>query len=177
MKNTLLFLSLVLCLCACQKASNKDQVSSDPPVESLITNDSTPKVTGIGGIFFFSEDPTKTKEWYAENLGLEVTEWGSSFEFRNAKRPQEINYLQWSPFKTGSDYFEPSEKEFMVNYRVQNIEGLVRNLKANQVTILDSIVSYDYGKFVHIMDAEGNKIELWEPIDSVLTALGGKTTK
>lgn len=137
----------------------------------------TPKVTGIGGIFFFSENPEKTKEWYAKHLGLQVNQWGSSFVFRNANRPDEINYLQWSPFKEGSEYFEPSEKEFMINYRVQNIEGLVKQLKDNGVTVLDSIETYDYGKFVHIMDAEGNKIELWEPVDSVFTAMDMKTTK
>jgi predicted enzyme related to lactoylglutathione lyase len=141
------------------------------------TNYLEPKVTGIGGIFFFSEDAAKTKEWYAHNLGLEVNEWGSTFEFRNANRPDEINYLQWSPFKNGSDYFTPSKKEFMINYRVQNIEGLVEKLKANGVTIVDEIEQFEYGKFVHIIDAEGTKIELWEPIDSVFTAMGGKTTK
>ncbi|MEA1785459.1 VOC family protein [Arenibacter sp. GZD96] len=145
--------------------------------ESVSPQDTTPKVTGIGGIFFFSENPEKTKEWYSENLGLEVNQWGSSFEFRNANRPDEINYLQWSPFKPGSEYFSPSKKEFMVNYRVQNIEGLVNKLKDNGVPILDSIETFDYGKFVHIMDAEGNKIELWEAVDSVFTAMGVKTTK
>lgn len=139
--------------------------------------DTTPKVTGIGGIFFFSDNPQETKEWYAKNLGLEINEWGSSFESRNANRPDEINYLQWSPFKKGDEYFAPSKKDFMINYRVQNIEALVDKLEENGVTILDSIVSYDYGKFVHIMDIEGNKIELWEPVDSVLTQMGGKTTK
>ena len=128
-------------------------------------------------LFFFSEDPQKTKEWYSRNLGLETDQWGSSFEFRNAHRPEEINYLQWSPFKQGSEYFAPSKKEFMINFRVQNIEGLVRNLTANGVTVLDEIETFDYGKFVHIMDAEGNKIELWEPIDKVFTDMGGKTTK
>ncbi|GAB3312210.1 VOC family protein [Hymenobacter humi] len=123
----------------------------------------TPKVTGIGGIFFFSDSPQETREWYAKNLGLEVNDWGSTFESRNADRPDEINSLQWSPFKTGSDYFAPSQKEFMVNYRVQNIEGLVAKLQENGVTILDSIANSDYGKFVHIMDADGNKLELWEP--------------
>lgn len=142
-----------------------------------IAKDTTPKVTGIGGIFFFSEDPEKARQWYAENLGLAVNEYGSSFEFRNANRPEEINYLQWSPFKKGSKYFAPSKKEFMVNYRVQNIEALVEKLKANGVTIVDSIETFDYGKFVHIMDHEGNKIELWEPVDSVFTAMGGETTK
>jgi len=139
--------------------------------------DNVPKVTGIGGIFFFSDHPEKTREWYSKNLGLEVNQWGSSFEFRNANRPDEINYLQWSPFKQGSDYFSPSKKEFMINYRVQNIEGLLNNLKANGVTILDSIQTFDYGKFVHIMDEEGNKIELWEPVDHVFTEMGEKTTK
>ncbi|AAS69452.1 VOC family protein [Leptospira interrogans] len=125
--------------------------------------DTTPKVTGIGGIFFFSDNPQETKEWYAKNLGLETNEWGSTFESRDVNKPDEINYLQWSLFKKGSEYFSPSKKDFMINYRVQNIEGLVDKLKQNGVTILDSITSYDYGKFVHIMDAEGNKIELWEP--------------
>ena len=147
---------------------------SDAP---LAQHDTTPRVTGIGGIFFFSDNPEKTKEWYSENLGLEVNPWGASFEFRNANRPDEVNYLQWSPFNRGSEYFSPSKKEFMINYRVQNIEGLVNKLKNNGVTILDSIETFDYGKFVHIMDAEGNKIELWEPVDSALSAMGGKTTK
>ncbi|QHT71283.1 VOC family protein [Rhodocytophaga rosea] len=133
------------------------------------SHDTTPKVTGIGGIFFFSDNPEEMKEWYRKNLGLETNEYGSTFEFRNANRPEEINSLQWSPFKKGSEYFAPSRKEFMINYRVQNIEGLVDKLKENGVTLLDNITAYDYGKFVHIMDTEGNKIELWEPVDSVQT--------
>lgn len=139
--------------------------------------EATPKVTGIGGIFFFSENPDQAKDWYAKNLGLEVNEWGSSFEFRNANRPEEINYLQWSPFQKGSSYFSPSKKEFMINYRVQNLEGLIAKLKNNGVMILDEMQTFDYGKFVHIMDGEGNKIELWEPIDRAFTEMGGKTTK
>lgn len=126
------------------------------------TNDTTPKVIGIGGIFFFSDNPEQTREWYAKNLGLDVNQWGSTFESRNINKPDEINSLQWSPFKAGSEYFAPSKKEFMINYRVQNIEGLVDQLRENGVTVLDEITSYDYGKFVHIMDSEGNKIELWE---------------
>jgi predicted enzyme related to lactoylglutathione lyase len=145
--------------------------------EKASAPDTTPKVTGIGGIFFFSDDVAKTKEWYGKNLGLEINDYGSTFETRNANRPDEVNYLEWSPFKKGSKYFAPSSKDFMINYRVQNIEGLVKKLKANGVTIVDSIEAFDYGKFVHIMDHEGNKIELWEPVDHILTKLGGKTTK
>ncbi|WP_341905270.1 VOC family protein [Fluviicola taffensis] len=124
----------------------------------------TPKVTGIGGIFFFSENLPETKEWYAKNLGLEINDWGSSsFESRDLNNPDKVNSLQWTPFKKGSEYFAPSQKEFMINYRVQNIEGMINKLKENGVTILDELVTYDFGKFIHIMDDEGNKIELWEP--------------
>ncbi len=136
---------------------------NDKTTNTPSTIDTTPKVTGIGGIFFFTDNPKETREWYHKNLGIETNDYGSSFESRNVNKPEEINILQWSPFKKGSEYFAPSKKEFMINYRVQHIEGLVEKLKANGVTILDSIATYDYGKFVHIMDTEGNKIELWEP--------------
>ena len=126
-------------------------------------NDTTPKVTGVGGIFFFCENPAATREWYAKHLGLDVNDWGSTFESRDLNKPDQINALQWSPFKKGSEYFAPSKKEFMINYRVQHIEKLVEKLRDDGVTIVDDIQDSEYGKFVHIMDAEGNKIELWEP--------------
>ena len=150
---------------------------NNPKTQQFHEDELQPKVTGIGGVFFFCEDTQKTKDWYSENLGLQINQWGSSIEFRNAHRPDEINYLQWSPFEKDSPYFSPSKKEFMINYRVQNIEALVEKLKANNVTVLDTIQTFDYGKFVHIMDHEDNKIELWEPVDAVFTKMGGKTTK
>lgn len=129
------------------------------------TDHTAPKVTGVGGIFFFSENLQETKNWYAKNLGFEINDWGSaSFESRNLDKPEQIESLQWNPFKKGDEYFLPSKKDFMINYKVQNIEGLVSKLKENGVTVLDEIASYSYGKFVHIMDLEGNKIELWEPV-------------
>ena len=129
------------------------------------TANTSPKVTGIGGIFFYSDNLEETNEWYTKNLGIEINDWGSSsFESRNINRPDEINSLQWKPFKKGDEYFAPSKKDFMINYTVQNIEALVSKLKENGVTILDTIETYEFGKFIHIMDAEGNKIELWEPI-------------
>lgn len=138
--------------------------SKKPTENANSTADTIPKVTGIGGIFFFSDNPKDAKDWYAKNLGFDVNQWGSvSFEYRDVDKPEEIIPLQWSPFKKGDESFNPSKKDFMINYRVQNIEGLVDKLKENGVTVLDEIATYDYGKFVHIMDAEGNKIELWEP--------------
>jgi len=180
--NKLIIISILIitvltsCNTSTKKENNMENKNGQTNI-SEIPSDTNPKVTGIGGIFFFSDNPNEIKDWYSKNLGLEVNEWGSSFEFRNANNPDETNYLQWSPFQQKSEYFAPSKKEFMINYRVQNIEGLVKKLKENGVTILDSIETFDYGKFVHIMDLEGNKIELWEPIDSVLTKIGLKTTK
>ena len=131
---------------------------------STLTTDTTPKVTGIGGIFFFSDNPKETKDWYAKNLGVEINAWGAvSFDSRNINNPDEVESLQWSPFKKGDEYFSPSKKEFMINYRVQNLEALLEKLRENGVSILDEIATYDYGKFIHNMDTEGNKIELWEP--------------
>lgn len=171
----LIFAGLFIILISSCKT--EDNTNSNKTKKEIIMDDNTPKVTGIGGIFFRTKDIKATKEWYSKNLGVATTEYGSSFEFRNANRPEEINYLQWSPFSEDTKYFDPSEKEFMINYRVQHIEQLVENLRANGVTIVDEIESYDYGKFVHIMDHDGNKIELWEPVDRVFTEMGGPTTK
>ena len=123
-----------------------------------------PKVIGIGGILFKSKNPDKTKKWYEENLGLPTDQWGTMFKSRDIDKPDQVNYLQWSPFDKKTDYFDPSKKEFMINYRVQNIEEFVKVLKDKEITVLDEITEYDgIGKFVHILDPEGNKIELWEP--------------
>ena len=125
------------------------------------------KVTGIGGVFFKCKDPNVMKTWYSQQLGLKTDDYGAPFVFRNFDRPDEVNFLQWSPMKDDTTYFKPSEKQFMINYRVENIENLIEELKANGVEVVDEIESFEYGKFVHIMDPEGNKIELWEPVDKV----------
>lgn len=180
-KLNLIFLLPLFVAASCNTGKNSDEskveIIEKPEQIEIVMNDTTPRVTGIGGIFFGSKNPDETRKWYGENLGLAIDDYGSPFEFRNANNPDELNYLRWSPFEEGTDYFKPSEKEFMINYRVQNIEGLVKKLRANGVIIVDEIVEYEYGKFVHIMDPEGNKIELWEPIDSFFTQMGGKTTK
>lgn len=123
------------------------------------------KVTGIGGIFFKCEDPDKMKEWYKTHLGLNTNEYGVTFEWREASDPTKTGSTQWSPFPGTTKYFEPSTKDFMINYRVADLEALVEALKKEGVTIVDQIESYDYGKFVHIIDMEGNKIQLWEARD------------
>lgn len=126
------------------------------------------RVTGVGGVFFKSSDPSKTKEWYKNHLGFETDQWGCTFAFYKSGNPTDKGYLQWSPFEAKTEYFKPSDKAFMINYRVEDLEWLVKQLKEEGVTVLDEIETYPYGKFVHIMDNDGNKIELWEPIDDKL---------
>ena len=123
------------------------------------------KVTGIGGIFFKCKDPGQMKEWYNQHLGLDAGPYGASIEWRPEDVPSKKGSTQWNPFPEKTKYFEPSSRDFMINYRVENLEALVASLKKEGVTIVDKIESFDYGKFVHIMDPEGNKIELWEPAD------------
>jgi len=139
------------------------------------------RVTGIGGIFFKCKDPKKIREWYAQHLGLNVNDYGSVFEWYQGADSTRKGFTQWSPFKETTKYFAPSEKDFMINYRVADLGRLVEQLKTEGVTVLDTIESYSYGKFVHIMDIEGNKIELWEPNDIEFERLGqsmdSKTTK
>ena len=123
------------------------------------------RVTGIGGIFFKCKDPKKTTEWYQKHLGLETNPYGAIFEWFEKSDSTKKAQTQWTPFPETTKYFEPSSQVFMINYRVENLELLVNELIKEGVTIVDKIESYDYGKFVHILDAEGNKVQLWEPID------------
>ncbi|KMQ59209.1 hypothetical protein ACM40_18450 [Chryseobacterium sp. BLS98] len=144
-------------------------------------SDDLKRVTGIGGIFFKCKDPKKMRDWYKDHLGLNTNEYGAVFEWYQGSDNSKKGFSQWSPFSEKTKYFQPSEKDFMINYRVQNLEKLVEQLKKENVTIVDKIETYEYGKFVHIMDMEGNKIELWEPNDieyeKLGNSIGAKTTK
>ncbi len=128
------------------------------------TNNHMKRVTGIGGIFFKCHDPEKVKQWYKTHLGLNTDPYGTKFDWREEDDSTKKGYTLWTPFADKTKYFEPSSKDFMINYRVENLEALVEELKKEGVTILDKIETYDYGKFVHILDVEGNKIELFEPM-------------
>lgn len=164
-------------LCGCGDKPQQTETKIQVQTKDTMAKNKTPRVTGIGGIFFKCKDTGKMRDWYNKNLGLVTNEYGSLFEFRSTDDPEQKCYLQWSPFSEKTKYFEPSQREFMINYRVENIEALVDSLKKSGVQVVDSIETFDYGKFVHIMDPEGNKIELWEPVDSDFTRnYEGKTT-
>jgi predicted enzyme related to lactoylglutathione lyase len=153
---------------------------------SLVINKSTSdtsmrKVTSIGGIFFKCKDPKQMREWYKTHLGLNTNQYGTVFEWRQATDSTKKGFTQWSPFAEKTTYFAPSTKDYMINYRVADLTVLIAELKKEGITVVDTIESVDYGKFVHILDIEGNKVELWEPNDieyeKLGAQLGSKTTK
>ncbi|MEZ4936308.1 MAG: VOC family protein [Crocinitomicaceae bacterium] len=122
-------------------------------------------ITGIGGVFLKSKDPKQMNQWYADQLKMNMTDYGASFRFID-ERSKKQAVAQFSFFSEDTKYFDPSTKETMLNFRVRDIEEFVEVLKKEGVQVLDEIETFDYGKFVHILDPEGNKIELWEPVDA-----------
>jgi len=122
------------------------------------------RVTGLGGFFFKTKNPDKIKQWYGKHLGLPIDDYGCTFWWKDNEGKKCTT--QWSPFKEDSNYFQPSDKPFMMNFRVENLEVLLQTLKDEGVAVIGEIEVYDYGKFGWILDPEGHKIELWEPIDS-----------
>lgn len=121
------------------------------------------KITGIGGVFFKTDDPATTKAWYQKHLGLPVDDWGCTFWWQDHAGNKAST--QWSPFPKNTAYFEPGKQEFMINYRVEHLEELLEDLRSQGVQVLDKRAEYEYGKFAWILDNNGTKIELWEPKD------------
>lgn len=123
----------------------------------------TGRVTGIGGVFFKTNDTAATKQWYEKHLGVSEM----SFQWKDLANPstKSPGMTVWSVFKKESDYFAPSDKDFMFNYRVSDLKNLLKDLRAEGVTVIDKFDEYDFGKFGWIVDLEGTKVELWEPVD------------
>lgn len=120
-------------------------------------------VIGLGGIFIKFDDPNGMRDWYRNTLGITTNDYGILFEFGGADTKP--GYLQLGTFEASSTYFGSDRQRCMLNFRVGDLEAFAKQLDADGVTILDDIESYEYGKFLHIEDPEGNRIELWEPID------------
>lgn len=124
------------------------------------------RVTGIGGIFFKCKDPQAMKQWYEEHLGIPQDPYGYTFKWYEQRDSDLVGRTVWSPFPASSDYFGDKGQQLMINYRVDDIERLVEQLRLEGVTIVDEIQDYKgIGKFVHILDGEGNRIELWQPLE------------
>lgn len=122
------------------------------------------RVTGIGGIFFKSQDPDSLREWYRAHLGIESAgSSGAFFQWRDADNPEQEGMTIWSAFPDNTPYFNPSKAPFMINYRVADLDSLLSLLREEGVEIDPKVDDTEYGKFAWIMDPEGNRIELWEP--------------
>ena len=117
------------------------------------------KITGLGGIFYKVEDPERTRAWYQKNLGI-GGEWGAMFPF---KQDNSEAFALFSPFKADSDYFCPSEQPFMVNLRVDDLDGFVGGLEEKGIEILGR-QDEEYGRFAWILDPDGIKVELWQQL-------------
>lgn len=128
------------------------------------------RVTALGGIFMKCEDPAATRNWYSRHLGLNTDQYGTSFEWRHASAPENKGFSVWSIFPKDTDYFG-KDKQFMINFRVENLEWLLGELKKEGVKQVGEMQVFEYGKFAHIMDPDGNKIELWEAIDEEFGAM------
>lgn len=126
------------------------------------------RVTGIGGVFFKAKNPQKSRAWYQTHLGIESNEYGATFKWLEKEHPEKEGNTVWNTFPENTSYFDPAQQEFMINYRVENLETLLVALEEEGVKIVGEIQSFEYGKFAWILDPDGYKIELWEPVDEKL---------
>lgn len=124
------------------------------------------RVTGLGGLFFKAKDPKAMYEWYEKHLGIqrEAHGGGAAFHWRDADDPETTGLTAWAIFSQDSNYFAPSSAPFMMNFRVENLDALLRTLREEGVAVDPKVEEYDYGKFAWITDPEGNRVELWEPL-------------
>ena len=118
------------------------------------------KVTGLGGIFFKSRDPAALTAWYAKHLGLDAEAWGGVRFDENEQRP---GYTLWSPFAADTDYFGAGPQVCMINFRVDDLDALLAQLRADGVVVDDRVDQSEFGRFGWITDPDGTRVELWQP--------------
>ena len=124
-----------------------------------------PGVTGIGGVFFKARDPAELRAWYERHLDIGAAHQGVNFFWRDRDDASRFGLTVWSLFPRDTDYFGPGDQGFMINYRVADLETLLDRLREQGVSQVGEIEEYWYGRFAWILDGEGNRVELWEPVD------------
>jgi len=135
-----------------------------PKRQSKRPTRSAPLVTGFGGLFFKADDPKRLGAWYAEHLGLAIEPWGGcAFQWREAGSPKTLGHTVWSPFARDTGYFAPSQKDFMFNLRVADLDRVLLALRRAGVTVDDKVEDGEFGRFGWCLDPEGNRVELWQP--------------
>ncbi len=122
------------------------------------------RVTGIGGVFFKARNPGALRAWYERHLGIDVQEWGgAAFPWTDADGRPVPGTTAWNITDSGGDDFAPSASPFMVNYRVEDLRGLLSLLREEGCDVIDRLDESEFGRFGWVLDPEGNKVELWEP--------------
>ena len=123
------------------------------------------RVTGIGGVFFKAKDPKALAVWYREKLGIVPMEGMdfSIFQWRDKDDTARLGTTVWGLFRADTKYFGPNDKQYMINYRVRDLERMLAQLRALGVTVDGKIEDDFNGRFASVMDPEGNRIQLWEP--------------
>lgn len=151
-KNTI-FASLVLALvCTATYAADTDTKAPDPKME---------KVEGIGGFFFRSNDPAAFSAWYLQHLGINITPKSKT----DTPWKQTAGVTAFAPFPNGTKYFGDPSKNWMINFRVKNLDAMVAQLKSAGIAVDADPTTYPTGKFARLHDPEGNPIELWQPVE------------
>lgn len=146
MKLARLFLSILVGVCMASEVPHAEPVG---------------RITGIGGIFVRSKDPKALAAWYRDVLGLAVEPWGGALLHYDAPGHPEV--LVWNAFSQGTGYFDPSNREFMLNFAVDDLDAFLSRIKAKGVTVIKRDDSDPNGHFAWIVDPDGTKIELYQP--------------
>jgi catechol 2,3-dioxygenase-like lactoylglutathione lyase family enzyme len=142
-----------------QDLASPQPENSKPPVET----EQRGRILGIGGVFFKSANRDQAREWYSKHLGLADTGHGAMLPWREHDDPQKEHVTVWTVFPSASDYFGPGPAPFMINYIVDDMDALLDRLEREGVKIDPKRMNESYGRFAWIYDADGNKIELWQP--------------
>ncbi len=120
------------------------------------------RAVGLGGVFFRARNPAKLSKWYQDHLGLKTTQNTALLSWRSTKNPKKAGYTVWALFPSNTKYFRNSRKQFMINYRVKNLDRLLAKLRREHVKVAKKVEDLEYGRFAWVSDPEGNWLELWE---------------
>ena len=129
------------------------------------------RVTGLGGVFVKTDDPDGLREWYRTRLGIDVEDFGASFTWREAMNPDVTGYSVWGVFPQATHYFDPSSRPFMINFRVDDLDRVLKTLRSAGESVADGVHEDEYGRFGWVMDPDGTRIELWDAAGATLLAV------
>src|SRR5262245_1845947 len=121
------------------------------------------RAVGIGGVFFRARNPAKLSKWYQDHLGVKTTQNTALFTWRSPRGSKRLGHTVWAIFPANTSYFRNSRKQFMINYRVKNLDRVLEKLRRERVKVAKKVEDLEYGRFAWVSDPEGNWLELWQP--------------